>query len=298
MGRYERVPPTAEVVRVIDDIEITVLDSSNTLATEKERVEHVLRLIYGDDADATSVTSVDSDNASRRLRLFSVHDILTLDQDSLLECIPGRDDPDLILARGRLAAIHKYLTKRMNFFTTTTTMEMIVRANRNSTMGREEMVPPTADVILDYIDSPVLYNHKTLATEKERVEHVLRLIYGDDADASVTSVDFDTSPRRLRLLSVYDILTLDQDSLLECIPGRDDLDLILARGRLAAIHKYLSNTTNSFTTTTTMEMIVRANQDEDAKRLAILKTSEANGGCAACLVCLGFVFLVLYSSSA
>ena len=36
MGRYERVPPTAEVVRVIDDIEITVLDSSNTLATEKE----------------------------------------------------------------------------------------------------------------------------------------------------------------------------------------------------------------------------------------------------------------------
>jgi hypothetical protein len=47
-------------------------------------------------------------------------------------------------------------------------------------------------------------------------------------------------------------------------PNGDDPDVILSRRRLEAIHKYLTSGKNSFTTTTTMEMIVRANQDYDA----------------------------------
>jgi hypothetical protein len=134
-GMYNRmVPPTAEVVGFIDDAETPVLDSHGTLAMEKERVDHVLRLIYVDDGipDATGVATVDSDTSLRRLRLSSAHDIATLGLPSLLQCLPYSGDPDVIIARGRLIAIHKYLTNGKNSFTTKTTMEMIVRANQDN----------------------------------------------------------------------------------------------------------------------------------------------------------------------
>jgi hypothetical protein len=147
MGREEKMLPTAEVVRFIDDAEAPDLDShGSSLAMEKERVDHVLRLIYLDDGipDATD----DSVTSLRRLRLSSVHDIALLTGVDIEDrMFPNGDDPDVILSRRRLEAIHKYLTSGKNSFTTTTTMEMIVRANQDydATTTMEVMVRANQD---------------------------------------------------------------------------------------------------------------------------------------------------------
>jgi hypothetical protein len=138
MGREEKMLPTAEVVRFIDDAEAPDLDShGSSLAMEKERVDHVLRLIYLDDGipDAKD----DSVTSPKRLRLSSVHDIALFTSWDLCNMFPTNgDDPDnVILARRRLEAIHKYITNGKNSFTTTTTMEMIVRANHDYERTRQ-----------------------------------------------------------------------------------------------------------------------------------------------------------------
>jgi hypothetical protein len=159
-------------------------------------------------------------------------------------------------------------------------------------MGREGMVPPTAEAVrfIDDAETPVL-GYGTLAMEKERVDHVLRLIYLDDGIPDATN-DLDTSPKRLRLSSVHDIALITRVDIEErMFPNGDDSDVILARRRLEAIHKYLTSGKNSFTTTTTMEMIVRANQDNDARQTAnFLSTFRA-------VVIFIICFWVIHSSA-
>jgi hypothetical protein len=93
------------------------------------------------------------------------------------------------------------------------------------------------------------------------------LSYLDDGIPDATD-DSVTSPKRLRLSSVHDIALFTTWDLSRIFPtnGDDPDNVILARRRLEAIHKYLTNGKNSFTSTTTMEMIVRANQDYERIR--------------------------------